>query len=85
MWATSQVVICIEKGDLGLKIPLRSLLANVDFPNGKVHTGFILLDKTERGELNIKLLQSWSIQSKNLFPSHWLLKSNLCAFYNKMW
>ena len=51
IWATSQVAIYLQKGDLGPKIPLRSLLANVDFPNGKVHTCFILLDKTERVEL----------------------------------
>ena len=51
IWATSQVVIYLQKGDLGLKIPLRSLFASADFPNGKVHTGFILLDKTERVEL----------------------------------
>ena len=38
------------KGDLILKTPLRSLRTKGDFPNGILHTGFIMLDKAERAE-----------------------------------
>ena len=34
-----------------IKNPLRSLHTKGDFPNGTLHTGFIMLDKAERAEL----------------------------------
>ena len=47
----SQVVTHLDKAGLILKTPLRSLHTKGDFPNGTLHTGFIMLDKAERAEL----------------------------------
>ena len=49
-YVTPQVVIYFGKGDLILKTPLRRLRTKGDFPNGTLHTGFIMLDKAERAE-----------------------------------
>ena len=48
---TSQVVTYLGKAGLTLKTPLRSLHTKDDFPNGALHTGFIMLDNAERAEL----------------------------------
>ena len=45
---TSQVVTYLDKADLIFKTPLRSLHNKGDFPNGTLHTSFIMLDKGER-------------------------------------
>ena len=47
---TSQVVIYLGKAGLILKTPVRNLHTKGDFPNERLQTGFIMLDKTERAE-----------------------------------
>ena len=48
---TFQVVLCLGKAGLISNTPLTNLLTDSNFLNETLDTGFIKLDKAERGEL----------------------------------
>ena len=71
----SQVVTYLVKAGLISKTLFRSVHTKGNFPNGLLHTDFIMLDRLNvQNWLNYDLPQSWSIQSKIPFPSQWLLE-----------
>ena len=51
MIKVKNLVTYLGKAGLILKTPLRSLHTKGDFPNGTLHTGFLMLDNAERAKL----------------------------------